>query len=185
MKNPIRSRGTSLIEVLVALVVVSVGLLGIGKMQALAIESTRTSSVRSLIAVEAASIASAIHANEAYWQSVSVPFNANITVTSSGSPATPTAAISSSDGTMAGQTTNCVTSVCTASQMAAYDLLQWAQGLWYLTPTVTSSAQVIQCNGSPVVCTVQVNWTESTIGISGEYSSNATPSQQYVLVVQP
>jgi prepilin-type N-terminal cleavage/methylation domain-containing protein len=60
-------RGFSLIEVLVALIVVSVGLLGIAKMQAVAYSSTGVASKRSLAAIEAASLASSMHANRAYW----------------------------------------------------------------------------------------------------------------------
>ena len=61
------ARGFSLIEVLVALVVVSIGLLGIAKMQAIAYSSTGVASKRSLAAIEAASLASSMHANRAYW----------------------------------------------------------------------------------------------------------------------
>ena len=181
MKIPFRSRGTSLIEVLVALVVISVGLLGVAKMQALAIASTRTSSVRSLIAIEAASIGSAMHANQGYWQAVASGFSASVHVTS----ATAWPTITSSDAAMAGSTTNCLTSVCTATQMAAYDIGTWAQALWTLTPTVASSVPTINCSGNPITCVVQIQWTESTVGTNGAYAGTQTPIQTYDLVVQP
>src|SRR5579871_1202658 len=59
--------GFSVLEVMVALIIISVGLLGIAKMQALAIASTTTSRTRSIAALEAASLASAMRADRAYW----------------------------------------------------------------------------------------------------------------------
>ena len=79
------ARGFSLIEVLVALVVVSVGLLGIAKMQAIAYSSTGVASKRSLAAIEAASLASSMHANRAYW---SVSGVAPLTTTITGAAVT-------------------------------------------------------------------------------------------------
>ncbi|MGH8302669.1 MAG: type IV pilus modification PilV family protein, partial [Steroidobacteraceae bacterium] len=56
-----RSRGFSLIEVLVALIVLSVGLLGIAKMEALALASNAVAGRRALAAIEAASLADSMH----------------------------------------------------------------------------------------------------------------------------
>src|ERR1700756_1191655 len=62
-----KSRGFSLIEVMVALIIISVGLLGIAKMQALALASTGTARLRALASIEAASLASIMHSDRAYW----------------------------------------------------------------------------------------------------------------------
>ncbi len=61
------SQGFSLVEVMVALVVLSIGLLGIAKMQALSLSSTTIASMRSLAALEASSLAAAMHENRGYW----------------------------------------------------------------------------------------------------------------------
>ena len=63
----LRDAGFSLVEVMVALIVMSVGLLGIAKMQALALTSTTSARMRSLVALEAASLASTMRADRAYW----------------------------------------------------------------------------------------------------------------------
>ena len=49
-----RTGGFSLVEVMVALIVVSVGLLGLAKMEAVALASTTVAGNRSLAAIEAA-----------------------------------------------------------------------------------------------------------------------------------
>src|ERR1700759_974300 len=108
--------GFSLIEVLVALIIISVGLLGVARMQALSLSNTNAARLRSLAAIEAASLASAMHADRAYW-SANYP-----TITVAGT------AITSSDG---GLTTavNCNsgggTAPCNATQLAAADLNEW------------------------------------------------------------
>jgi type IV pilus assembly protein PilV len=188
----LRQGGTSLIEVLIALVVVSVGLLGIAKMQALAISSTRDSSVRSLIAVEAASIASAMHANQAYWQTYLTsnsltPFAATLTYGTGSSP--PPVTIASNDPTLA-YSTNCQSAVCTPQAMAANDLQTWALSLWNLSQTVGVAAvtpPTIACVGtSPVICTVEIQWSENIInGVNGAVSGGSTSTAVYNLMVQP
>src|ERR1700730_15922206 len=56
-------RGFTLIEVMVAVIVLSAGLRGVAKMQALALSSTNVANVRSIAAIEAASLAATMHEN--------------------------------------------------------------------------------------------------------------------------
>ena len=78
MHNQTRARGFSLIEVMVALIIIAVGMLGIAKMQALALSTTESSGTRSLVAIEAASLAASMHADRDYW--VGGPPSASFTV---------------------------------------------------------------------------------------------------------
>lgn len=190
--RPLRQGGTSLIEVLIALVIISVGLLGIAKMQALAISSTRDSSVRSLIAIEAASIASAMHANQAYWQTYLTnnsltPFSATLSYGTGSSP--PPITIASNDSTLV-YSTNCQSATCTPQAMAANDLQTWALSLWNLSQMVgvaTVTPPTISCAGaSPVICTVEIQWSENNINaINGTVAGGTTSTAVYNLMVQP
>src|SRR5204863_9281896 len=68
VKNPHRFlAGFSLLEVLVTLIVIAIGLLGLAKTQAAAVSNTQVSRVRSLIALQAESLAGAMHGNRGYW----------------------------------------------------------------------------------------------------------------------
>src|SRR6202451_1061320 len=170
------ARGFSLIEVLVALIVVSIGLLGIAKMQAIAYSSTGVASKRSLAAIEGASLASSMHANRAYW---SVPGTAALNTTVTGT------AIASSDPGLAGGG-NCTvggTIPCTPNQLAAYDMQSWAAALKALLP---NDQATIVCQSTaaptPVSCTVTITWTENLVAVN---TQEATAANQAVAANSP
>jgi type IV pilus assembly protein PilV len=176
LRDICRGRGFSLLEVLVALVVLSVGLLGIAKMQALALSSTTVASSRSLAAIEASSLADAMHANRAYWTSSS-PVGTPITVAGTTVSSGPSAA------------TSCATA-CTAAGLAGYDLQQWANALSALLP---NDQATITCQGTtPVSCTIQITWSEKTVAINAQEQAQLSASgsvdinnPQYTLYVEP
>ncbi len=97
-----RARGFSLIEVLVALLVISIGLLGIAKMQALALANTNGGRLRALAAIEAASLAASMQAERNYWGNLAA--SETITITSTSTAGTTTVS-SPGDSTLAGSVT--------------------------------------------------------------------------------
>ena len=182
------ARGFTLVEVLVSLIVISVGLLGIAKIQALAYASTGTAGVRSLAAIEAASLASAMHANRGYW-SVASPANASITLQgtlfASADSAFQAALNLADPGCIA--TDNSSVACASPTTVAEYDLWHWARELKGVLP---NSGAVITCpNGAPPVnCTIAVTWNEKLVAINS--SGNNAPAglsgtQTYSLYVEP
>ena len=130
--------GFSLVEVMVAVVVICVGLLGIAKMQALSLSNTTTSRQRALAALQAASVASAMHSNRQYWANPAVAnFSVSIqsSVSSVGTPASNDAALlaqlqtnlTTTPGSLAAciDTASSTTPKCNATQLAAFDLTRW------------------------------------------------------------
>lgn len=152
------ARGFSLIEVLVALIVVSVGLLGIAKMQAIAFSSTGVASKRSLAAIEAASLASSMHANRAYWAVSGV---APLTTTVTG------IAVASTDAALVNPPANCTAAPCIPSQLAAYDVNSWAQALQGLLGN-SDQATIACLNQTPVTCTVTIQWSENQVALNAQ-----------------
>jgi type IV pilus assembly protein PilV len=180
--NRVRSGGFSLVEVMVALVVVSIGLLGLAKMESLALSSTSVAGSRALAAIQAASMAAAMHANTSYWGAGLAPNTGSFTVyyDSSG-------ALQISDSNLATvKTGGCLTagtSSCTVGEMAAYDVQQWALALKQVLPAPFAT---IACNtaGFPVICSVTVQWAENAV-TGDNMQTVALSAPTYTLFVQP
>lgn len=184
-----RARGFSLVEVLVALVVICVGLLGIAKMQALALSSMTTSRLRALAAFEAAGLAAAMHSNRGFWASSGLPANFTITVNPKNAPVIAStdaggalgvqASLDYAGGPAAGNgavgLNACVGTagsgaVCgNATNLAAYDVARWAYSLGGpnggLLPNPIAT---IVCPNliPPVSCTIKISWTEQAVAIN-------------------
>lgn len=194
MKRSNRHNGFSLVEVMVALVVVSIGLLGIAKMQALALASTGTAKMRSLAAIEAASLASTLRADRTYWSAITA--NQTVNVSAAGAVAsTQDPALNST-----APTSNCTSAAapCTSVQVAAQDLNDWARTLVSVLPGGTA---IVDCRfdatgTNPVTCGITLSWTENVVALNTATSATATAAQnqsalsniaatKYALYVQP
>ncbi|MDF0604809.1 type IV pilus modification protein PilV [Neisseriaceae bacterium TC5R-5] len=161
MTRTANSAGFTLLEVLVALLVIAVGLLGIAGLQAMAINGTNQSRLRGLAAIQANSLAAAMHANPAYWQ--------NLTSTTTTAPT-------------AG---SCSSSVCTAAQMAGYDVQNWNSAL---QTVLTGGSGTFSCApgaSGPVACLITVSWREKVIGVNNTSNTAAFSTISYQLVVLP
>jgi type IV pilus assembly protein PilV len=180
-----RAAGFSLVEVLVALIVIAVGMLGIAKMHALALSATASAGTRSLVALEAAGLASSMHANRDYWASTSVlAYNVNVSGGTSNVDVFPSA--------------QSCTSACTSQNMAAYDLQNFGAALLQIVPAANAN---ISCQNAapPESCTITVTWLENNTGlstatsgtvissaaISSSPTSNLLQQPQYILYVEP
>jgi type IV pilus assembly protein PilV len=182
--NRMRQRGFSLVEVLVALVIIGVGMLGIAKIQALAYASTGTAALRSLAAIEASSLASAMRANRDYWTVTA----ATATQTIAGAGQTLT---SSTDGALLA-TTNCVAVTCaTAAAVAAYDVQSWMKSLNSVLPgdTATVICSPPTATGSPagypVGCNITISWYERNAAINAQSQGQTMALPTYTLYVEP
>ncbi len=177
-----RAAGFSLIEVMVAVIVLCVGLLGIAKMQALALSSTSTAGQRSLAAIQAASLAASMHENRAFWTTTAAGLGA-ITITGNVVNNPPVAPPNCTFG---------VNAPCTPTQLAAYDLQQWALALGgngVQPALLPNPSATILCNAvTPVSCTVTITWSEKAVSL-GNAQIQANPGAfqipTYTLFVQP
>src|SRR5579862_1192051 len=80
-KHPACAGGFSLIEVMVAVVIICIGLLGIAKLQAMSLSNSTMSRQRALAAIEAAGLAASMHSNRDYWSGPTVTTGLNIVIT--------------------------------------------------------------------------------------------------------
>ena len=188
--TPHPCNGFSLVEVMVALIIICVGLLGIAKLEAVMLSSTGTSRLRALIALQAESLADMMHANRDYWDGGStywVPANGALALTATetnGATATWT-------GTNApgAAPTSCANSACNSEQLSQYDLYNWGSNLPNIVQNSTSTVDCSSDVGTDLVsCTITIQWNETTVAAnSQEAAAGGTAFQQqtYTLVVEP
>jgi type IV pilus assembly protein PilV len=187
-RRPARMRGFSLIEVMVALIIIAVGMLGIAKMQALALSTTESSGVRSLVAIEAASLAASMHANRDYWVAGPPPASFTVTVQTTG-PNTVATAVNDSSGVLTG-THDCATAACTPANLAAYDVQAWAVALGQIVPAALATV-TCDLTSAPLNCTIQITWqenvssTSNTTAAATSSAANLLNSPQFTLYVEP
>lgn len=167
-----RARGFSLMEVMVALVVSTVGLLGLAKMEALAISSTSVAGTRSLAAIEASSLAAAMHANPGYWAAGFAP--PSIVISNAVNPYA-----------AAPPCTTAGPGSCIPAAMAAYDLQQWSSALNAVLPGYLGTITCSQ-GAFPVTCTITLQWGENGVAVNSQQTlMGGLAAPTYTLFVQP
>lgn len=180
-----REAGFTLIELLITLVIVSVGLLGVAKLQAAAVAETAVARTRSLMTFQAEALASNMRANKAFWQSSST-YSQTVTI-----PAASTGNFGQNPNNIlqvpTTSDTTCVsTASCSAANLAYDDVRTWAKSFGARFPTATAS---ISCAGSatvPVSCDITLNWTERTVAINRSTAAGSSQNAStMVLHVQP
>jgi type IV pilus assembly protein PilV len=200
--------GFTLVEVLVAVVIIGIGLLGIAKMESVALGSTGVAQQRSIAALEASSLAAAMHANRGFWGAGLAP--ATITITGT--------AITQSGGGSVSTPVNCTVGVagnaapCTPIQVAGADLQQWAADVngaptysnpggatgmspLTLSPALPFQVTTISCSQNvnvPVSCSIQIAWNETTVAANSQGNNASAASvalgfnvPTYQLYVEP
>lgn len=187
-QRPVRrtvARGFTLLEVLVAILVVAIGLLGLAKMQALAVSNTQVSSTRSLIALQASSLGAAMQGNKGYWAAGVAPASFSTqgsTVTDATGVLTQTIATCFSASVP-------TTPVCTPAQLAAYDLQTWARNMAAQFPSYAANFACNSVAGAPVSCTITITWSEKYVALNRTTAAASgaaqTATQSYTLYVAP
>lgn len=141
MRATPKSRGFTLLEVLIAIVVLSIGMLGIASLQAYGQRSNHSAYLRSQATALAYDMIDRMRANMAGVQNG----NYNAVDTTAGTYSNP----------------GCDTATCSSSQMAQYDMYDWQQELATQLPvgngTVTGA-------GAGSVFTVTVMWDDERNG---------------------
>ena len=169
-------------EVMVALFVISIGLLGIAKIEALAYASTSTASTRSLVALQAAGLAASMHANRNYWAAGLAPPLFTITGTTISDATLNSTAVAPNACAFGGG------APCTPATLAAYDLHTWAAALNSMMGN-SSPVTTVNCPiAIPINCQISVTWNERAVSINSQSqtaTTGATFTPTYVLYVEP
>ena len=133
-----RQRGVSIIEALVALVVISVGMLGIAGLYLSSLQASRSAKLRAQAVTLVASIADRVRANRD-------AASAYDTDTYAGAPAVQA----------------CEAATCSAGDMAQDDLARWIDEIGDHLPGATGTVQVTDRNRPQVDnFVIQITWRE-------------------------
>ncbi|MBB3180507.1 type IV pilus modification protein PilV [Variovorax sp. Sphag1AA] len=173
--------GFSMIEVLVSLVIIAFGLLGLSRMQAAAMGNTQIARARSLISLQASSLAASMHGNRGFWAQGAAPASISAkgtTITDGSSILNATADCSPT-----------AAATCTPAQMAAYDVQTWVANMNDRFPTYTAQITCTTAVGQPISCVIEVAWSEKYIAINRSTTTaggaTQTAAQQFSLYVEP
>lgn len=153
-------RGASLIEALVALLVLALGVLGLAGVQTQTLLESRTTNARAVAIRMVEDLNERMQSNRAIRLASPQP-NPHPYVFGWGTPP----AI----------TTNCLTATCTGTQTAAFDVLQWKDTLSAALPG--GDAQVFQLPNDTRQFGVIVGWTETSA--KGESQATGTELATY------
>lgn len=134
-----RSAGVGLIEVLVAVLVLSIGFLGIAALQALSLSTNNSSMARSMATIDSYSILDAMRADAASARAGA--YNGSPAVTASACPA------------------------ATAS-LANAQLIQWCKQLGGNLGKAATTTGAINCGGTGA-CTITITFDDSRGGAGG------------------
>lgn len=141
-----RVHGFSLFEVLVALVILAIGMLGIARMLMIAHKSNSSSYIKQQSIQSAYDIVDRIRANR------QAAINGNYSVNNLVSSGTPTAPSAPS--------TNCDSAVCSSTQMASYDTWHWLATNVSKLPNGCGSITTAP-SGIHTLVTVTIQWDDS------------------------
>jgi len=175
-------RGFTLIEVLIAMLIASIAVIGLVGMQAMAVASTQGARVRTLVTLQANSMAASMQGNTAFWTAGIAPDSFTLMGT----------VITDASGRL-NTSRNCVFTAisippCSPAEVAGFDVQKWAASMSRMVPGFAST---LHCAGSattPFSCVLNIGWDEhyATRGTQAEADSAATAGRRtYTLYIAP
>jgi type IV pilus assembly protein PilV len=164
MKNNDHARGFTLLEVLIAIIIFAIGLLGIAGLQVAGLRFTKGSQMRASATLHTENMVDRMRANMIAVGDGSYDIQG----------AMPTASV------------DCDAGPCTSAQLATFDLVQWENGLaGALEPSASGvvcldatpndgNSAAWACDGAGNVFAVKIDWLERQVERSGVEDTYAT-----------
>lgn len=197
LRAPRRQDGFTLMELLITMLIVTVGLLGLAKLQATAVSESSVARTRALMTFQAESLAGMMRANKSFWTTTVGPFP-SFTV---GSDGTVSNAQMVKSGTLA--TGSCANlpgaAICTPQNLAWDDMYTWAAAFNDGTatsafPGASATITCIPSSGAPP-CTatttaphsydIVLSWQEKFVAMNRSTAGSPTKTLSMVMHVQP
>jgi type IV pilus assembly protein PilV len=192
-------RGFTLVESLVAFLIIVIGIVGVAAVQSAGIGSTKVAADRSVASIHTSALMSRIKGNDAYWQTISTDFD--VQIAADGTISDLGAGFEGAD--LNAENTDCAAVVCNSLEAAAYTLKTWSQhgssmsgngGFADRLPAPVARIRRVGID-FPVMLEVTLTWNErrsvSGVQMAGTYYSgtgSAANSQRdfsYVMRARP
>ncbi|MET3654817.1 type IV pilus modification protein PilV [Dyella japonica] len=161
------NQGFGLIEVLVAVLVLSIGMLGVAGTLLAVSRSASSSYARQQAITRAYDIVDRMRANAA---TANNPTSSNPYIAA----LTPPSGAPSPD---------CTASACTAQQMAAFDLWQWKTSLQTSLPSGLGSVAISQGTNSTTTITVNISWNDQPAQATFAGTKTTSPANATYTIV--
>jgi len=163
--RPRLQSGFTLLEVMIALVIFSIGLLGLAGLQASGLRSNTQAQLRTIAVIQTYDMAERIRANPRGVEDGN--YNAM-------DDSTPTAE-------------DCISATCTAAEMATYDYYEWVTSTQSVLPSGHGTVTSAVVGGVTRLFTVTVMWDEDRTGVTGTGCSGdpTVDLKCYALVIDP
>lgn len=167
--------GFTLIEVLVSVVVIAIGLLGIASLQASAIKSTTTASMRSIAAINVQTLVAKMRANNSFWRYDIAEDESNTIFIR---PASSGSGFSAAGASLTGHKLSSCEVIattkplaCSPTDQAKYDLEYWMSKV--SEALVNPEADiVINSSGPRDIIYIDISWDEKTLGSGSNLSES-------------
>jgi type IV pilus assembly protein PilV len=184
-----RQDGFTMVELLVTILIVTVGILGLAKMQATAVSNTAVARTRSLMTYQAESLAGAIRANRLFWvTSGSLSSWPGYQLNSDGS--------SSNTGMDSTSSTTCVGAsvVCSAASLAYDDVVRvWQPQFVSNFPGAQAKITCVSaaggsCTANPTTphgYDITLTWNQKMVAMNKSTAGSQTQSVSMIMHVQP
>lgn len=184
-----RQDGFTMVELLITILIVTVGILGLAKMQAAAVSNTAVSRTRSLMTYQAESLAGMIRSNRKFWlTSGTVATWPGFALNSAGT-VTSSAGMDSSAATCVGASV-----VCTPAQLAYDDVVRtWVPQFTAQFPNATAAIACVPATGSACAANpvsphgydITLTWAQKMVAINKSTAGSQTQNVSIVMHVQP
>ncbi|MFL6628619.1 MAG: type IV pilus modification protein PilV [Burkholderiaceae bacterium] len=185
-----RQDGFTMVELLITILIVTVGILGLAKMQATAVSNTAVSRTRALMTYQAESLAGMIRSNRSFWVT-----SGNVATWPAFNVSTAGAATNTGMTTVAAGACTGVSAACDEKQMAYDDMVNtWTPQFIAAFPGASAAIACVPATGSsctanptsPHSYDITLTWSQKMVAMSKTTQNTQTSTQvSMVMHVQP
>jgi type IV pilus assembly protein PilV len=184
-----KQQGSTLIEVLIALMILSFMMLGVASAQLVSISSTRDANMRSLAALSADSLAALIHSNKVFWENLDTGFDLTISVADDedgGIVPDYSSTVDLGDYGLVFSESGCDFDAggCAPGDIALTDLRHWAEG--WVTTVFKANAVIenVAAAGETPEFRITLGWRQKQFAETGDVADAAVLTNVYAALVK-